>query len=98
MRVVLTSATETDLAAVLDWYDAEAPGVGRRFLDEFETLLQRLAANPKQFPGSVATCVAPSFAVFPTAYTFASARRSSRSSPAFMRAAIRSPGKAGSNG
>lgn len=50
MRVVLTSATETDLAAVLNWHDAEAPGVGRRLLDEFETLLRRPAANPKQFP------------------------------------------------
>ena len=49
MRVVLTSATEADLAAVLDWYDAEAPGVGLLFLDEFDALLRRLAANPQQF-------------------------------------------------
>ena len=50
MRVILTSATETDLTAVLNWYDVEAPGVGVRFLDEFEALLHRLAVNPRQFP------------------------------------------------
>ncbi|HVJ51470.1 MAG TPA: type II toxin-antitoxin system RelE/ParE family toxin [Aliidongia sp.] len=50
MRIALTSAAEADLAAALDWYDAEVPGVGPLFLDEFEVLLQRLDENPYQFP------------------------------------------------
>jgi len=34
----------------LDWYDEEAPGIGPRFLDEFEALKRRLSENPNQFP------------------------------------------------
>jgi len=50
MRVALTSAAEADLAAVLEWYDTQAPGISPRFLDEFEALFGRLATNPRQFP------------------------------------------------
>jgi len=50
MRVTLTSMAEADVAAALDWYEAEAPGINIRFLDEFDALLQRLASNPAQFP------------------------------------------------
>lgn len=50
MRVVLTSAAEADLAAALEWYDIQVPGIGPRFLDEFEALFGRLATNPRQFP------------------------------------------------
>lgn len=49
MPVVLTSAAERDVAAVLDWYDAQAPGTGRHFLDALESLLERIAAAPRQF-------------------------------------------------
>jgi toxin ParE1/3/4 len=45
MQVVLTSA-----AQALDWYEAQAPGITRRFIDELETLVGRLAANPGLFP------------------------------------------------
>jgi plasmid stabilization system protein ParE len=50
MRVALTSMAEADVAAALDWYEAEAPGISIRFLDEFDALLRRLASNPAQFP------------------------------------------------
>lgn len=49
MRVRITSAAESDLAAALDWYDAEAPDLGPRFLDEYEAILGRVAANPLLF-------------------------------------------------
>lgn len=50
MRVRVTSAAEADLAAALDWYDTQAPGIGGRFLDEYEAILSRLGDNPQQFP------------------------------------------------
>ena len=50
MKIVLTSAVERDLTGVLDWYDIHAPGVGPRFLDAIEAFLERIAANPRQFP------------------------------------------------
>ena len=50
MRVRVTSAAEADLAAALDWYDAQVPGIGPRFLDEYEIVLSRLGDNPQQFP------------------------------------------------
>lgn len=50
MRVVFSPKAEADLAAALDWYDMQAPGVGPRFLDEYEAALTRLADNPRQFP------------------------------------------------
>ena len=33
-----------------DWYEGEAPGVGRQFREAIDTLTQRLCANPRQFP------------------------------------------------
>ena len=50
MRLRVTSAAEADLAAALDWYDTQAPGIGPRFLDEYEAILARLGDNPRQFP------------------------------------------------
>ncbi len=50
MRVALTSMAEAEVAAAIDWYEAEAPGTGIRFLDEFDALLRRVANNPAQFP------------------------------------------------
>ena len=49
MRVRVTSAAEADLAAALDWYDKQAPGIGPRFLDEYGAILFRLGDNPQQF-------------------------------------------------
>ncbi len=50
MRVKLTSAAFADVARILDWYDAQAPGIGARFLNELDGLTLRLANNPAQFP------------------------------------------------
>lgn len=32
------------------WYEAEAPGLGRRFREAIDTLTERMSANPRQFP------------------------------------------------
>jgi plasmid stabilization system protein ParE len=33
-----------------DWYEKEAPGLGRRFRAAVVAAIQRMAANPSQFP------------------------------------------------
>lgn len=50
MQVHLTPGAEADLADARDWYDAQAPGLGMRFMVEFRVLVVRLAGNPNQFP------------------------------------------------
>lgn len=50
MRVRLTLAAKSELAAALDWYDRQGPGITPRFVVEYEVLLGRLAENPRQFP------------------------------------------------
>ena len=50
MRVRLTSRAASDLAKALDWYEANAPHVKARFLDQYDALAYRLAENPRQFP------------------------------------------------
>jgi toxin ParE1/3/4 len=50
MRVRLTRAAKAELAAALDWYDGQGPGITPRFVMEYEALLDRLAENPRQFP------------------------------------------------
>lgn len=50
MRVRLTSAAHRELAAALDWYDQQGPGLAPRFLAEHKALLARLAETPHLFP------------------------------------------------
>ena len=45
--VRFTEAARTELAQ--DWYEAEAPGLGRRFRAEIESVVRRMAGNPRQF-------------------------------------------------
>ena len=71
MRVRVTSAAEADLTTALDWYDIQAPGIGARFLDEYELILSRLGDNSRSFTAIPAGLV---FVVFPMAYFSASAR------------------------
>jgi len=33
-----------------DWYENEAPGLGRRFRAAVEEIIERMSANPRQFP------------------------------------------------
>jgi plasmid stabilization system protein ParE len=32
------------------WYEHEVPGLGRRFRSEVEAVVERMSANPRQFP------------------------------------------------
>jgi plasmid stabilization system protein ParE len=48
--VRLTEAARAELIDAQDWYEAEAPGLGRRFRAEIESVVQRMANNPRQFP------------------------------------------------
>ena len=33
-----------------DWYENEAPGLGRRFRAAVDAVIERMSANPRQFP------------------------------------------------
>lgn len=48
--LLFTPAARAELIAAQDWYEAEAPGLGRRFRAEVDATAQRMADNPRQFP------------------------------------------------
>ena len=48
--VRFTEAARTELIDAQDWYETEAPGLGRRFRAEIDTVVRRMAGNPRQFP------------------------------------------------
>lgn len=48
--VVFSQAARSELIEAQDWYEAEAPGVARRFRSEVDTVIRRIADNPLQFP------------------------------------------------
>ena len=39
-----------ELIEAQDWYEKEAPGLGRRFREAVDALVERMSANPRQFP------------------------------------------------
>lgn len=47
--VCFTQATRAELVEAQDWYEAKAPGLGRRFRAEIKNVVERMAANPRQF-------------------------------------------------
>ena len=50
MEVIFTPAARAELTDAQDWYEGEAPGLGRHFRYEIEAAVRRLADNPRQFP------------------------------------------------
>ena len=48
--VIFTPAARAELIDAQDWYEAEAPGLGRRFRAEVDRAVQRMASSPRQFP------------------------------------------------
>ena len=56
--VIFTLAARAELIDAQDWYENEAPGLGRRFRAAVEAVIQRMSANPRQFP-AVDGAVAP---------------------------------------
>jgi plasmid stabilization system protein ParE len=49
-RIVFTQAARAELIEAQDWYEREAPGLGRRFRTEIDAVVRRMADNPLQFP------------------------------------------------
>ena len=52
-----TEAARAELIDAKDWYEAEAPGLGRRFRTEIDSVVRRMADNPRQFPTVFKTLV-----------------------------------------
>lgn len=48
--VIFTQAARAELIEAQDWYEGEAAGLGRRFRQAIEALLERMGDNPRQFP------------------------------------------------
>lgn len=48
--VIFTQAARQEFLDAQDWYEKESLGLGRRFLAEVDSAVERLAANPLQFP------------------------------------------------
>ena len=48
--VVFTPAAQADVADAVSWYDERAPGLGQDLIGEIDSIVGRLAANPRQFP------------------------------------------------
>jgi plasmid stabilization system protein ParE len=49
-RVELRQQFEEEAAEARDWYDAQRPGLGDRFLDAVEATIDRVAELPLSFP------------------------------------------------
>jgi len=51
MRELFTRLqAQLDVEEAASWYERRRPGLGLRFLDELDYVLQRVAAAPFQFP------------------------------------------------
>jgi plasmid stabilization system protein ParE len=49
MRVVSHPEADQELEAAAIWYEERQPGLGDDFLDEFESTLRRIAAEPERW-------------------------------------------------
>jgi len=48
--VIFTLPARAELIDAQDWYENEAPGLGRYFRAAIDAVIQRMSANPRQFP------------------------------------------------
>jgi len=48
--VIFTLAARAELIDAQDWYENEVPGLGRRFRAAIDAVIERMSANPRQFP------------------------------------------------
>ncbi len=65
MQVRLTLEAHADVADALEWYEAHAPHVVARFIDDYRTLLARLGENPRRYPTLRADVRRAGFSDFP---------------------------------
>jgi plasmid stabilization system protein ParE len=45
-----TQIARAELIEAQDWYEGEAPGLGRRFREAVDAMAERMSANALQFP------------------------------------------------
>ena len=48
--VIFTRAASAELIDAQGWYENEAPGLGRRFRQAVDAVIERMSASPRQFP------------------------------------------------
>lgn len=48
--VIFIQAARAELIEAQDWYEGEATGLGRRFRQAVDALIERMSHNPRQFP------------------------------------------------
>lgn len=51
LRILIRAEAREDLSQATAWYEAQDPGLGRRFLAEVRQQLLRIGAGPDAFPG-----------------------------------------------
>jgi toxin ParE1/3/4 len=51
-QVIFTRIARAELIQAQDWYENESPGLGQRFLAAVNAVIDRMIANPKQFPAA----------------------------------------------
>ena len=49
-RVIFTQGARGEVIEAQGWYEREAPGLGRHFREAIDALIERMSANPRQFP------------------------------------------------
>ena len=49
MRVEYHPAVQRELEEIRDYYEHRSPGLGRAFIDEFESQILRIAATPERW-------------------------------------------------
>jgi len=64
--VVFTQAARAELIDGQGWYENEAPGLGRLFRAAVDAVIERMSANPRQFPVVHKNFAAPCCGVSPT--------------------------------
>lgn len=48
--VIFTQAAPAELIEAQDWYEGEVTGLGRRFRQAIDALIEPMSHNPRQFP------------------------------------------------
>ena len=48
--IIFTQAARQELIDARDWYERESPGLGLHFRHAVEVAVERISANPGQFP------------------------------------------------
>jgi plasmid stabilization system protein ParE len=48
--VIFSRPARAELIDAQDWYENQVPGLGRRFRSAVDAAIQRMSANPEQFP------------------------------------------------